>query len=280
MQPVPFFRGHAPRSIARSLVVLTLGLTLPLMLGGCKSTRLSDITGSIGGNREAGPPSEPAALQKYTEDWGKRYERDPSRKDVVIAYARGLRMQGKYSQAIAVLQQMALRNPNDMEVLGYYGKALADGGRLDEAAGVLRQAHTADQPNWSIYSAQGSVADQLGEHGTAQGFYQEALRLNPGEPSVLSNYGLSLALSKQLPKAEEALRQAAEHPRADSRVRQNLALVLSLQGKFSEAEVVAGRDLPPEQAASNVATIRQMIAQSNTWRDIQNGPQQSVAAAR
>ena len=53
------------------------------------------------------------------------------------------------------------------------------------------------------------------------------------------------------------------------RVRQNLALVLALQGKFGEAEQVSRRDLSPGDATANVASIRDMIAQSNTWRQIQ-----------
>jgi Tfp pilus assembly protein PilF len=165
-----------------------------------------------------------------------------------------------------------------MEILGAYGKALADAGRLSEAAEVLKQAHTPDRPNWSILSAQGSVADQMGDHRAAQGFYREALKINPGEPSVLSNLGLSLALSKRLDEAEETLRQASAHPRADQRVRQNLALVLALQGKFTEAEMISARDVSPEQAAANVATIRQMISQSNAWREIQKGDPQTAPA--
>jgi Flp pilus assembly protein TadD len=85
----------------------------------------------------------------------------------------------------------------------------------------------------------------------------------------LSNLGLSYALTKQLPLAEQVLRQAVENPRADSRVRDNLALVLSLQGKFAEAQKVEQQDRSAQAAAANVASIRQMIAQSNSWRDIQ-----------
>jgi Flp pilus assembly protein TadD len=156
-----------------------------------------------------------------------------------------------------------------MEVLGAYGKALADAGRYQEAASVLQGAHTPERPNWSVLSAQGSVADRLGEHEQAQRYYQAALKIAPGEPTILSNLGLSYALTKRLAPAEQALRGAAEHPRADGRVRQNLALVLALQGKFEEAERVQAPDVSPEQARANVASIRRMIEQSNSWRDIQ-----------
>ena len=96
----------------------------------------------------------------------------------------------------------------------------------------------------------------------------------PDEPSVLSNLGLSYALSKNLPMAEDTLRLAAQQPRADARVRQNLALVLALGGKFAEAEAIERQDLSAADAASNVKSIRMMIAQSDTWRDLQkiDGP--------
>ncbi len=134
---------------------------------------------------------------------------------------------------------------------------------------MLSHSYTAERPNWSSMSVQGSIADQLGDHARAQEFYRNALKIAPGEPNVLSNLGLSYALTKQLPQAEQVLRQAADSPRADSRVRDNLALVLSLEGKFAEAEQVARQDRSAQAAAANVASIRQMIAQSNSWRDIQ-----------
>jgi Flp pilus assembly protein TadD len=56
-------------------------------------------------------------------------------------------------------------------------------------------------------------------------------------------------------------------------VRQNLALVIGLQGRFAEAESIARADLPSDEAMANVAYLRQMLAQ-------QNGMQKPVAPAR
>jgi Flp pilus assembly protein TadD len=77
---------------------------------------------------------------------------------------------------------------------------------------------------------------------------------------VLSNLGLSYALAKDLPNAETTLRRAAARRPANPRVRQNLALVVGLQGRFAEAETIARAELPPEEAAANVAYLRQMLA--------------------
>jgi Flp pilus assembly protein TadD len=88
----------------------------------------------------------------------------------------------------------------------------------------------------------------------------------PGEPSVLSNQALSYALAKRLPEGEVIMRQAALHTRADARIRQNLALVLGLQGKFGEAEGVLRQDMPPQEAAQTLASIKRMVAQPNSWK--------------
>ena len=112
------------------------------------------------------------------------------------------------------------------------------------------------------------VADQGGDHALAQSYYGAALKIVPGEPSVLSNQGLSYALAKKLPEAETVLREASAHPRADLRVRQNFALVLGLQGKFGEAETVLRQDLAPEEARAHLASMKGLIAQQNSWSAI------------
>lgn len=249
-----------------------LVLVAALWLSGCNGRGpLGDITGSIGGAPTALPHDE-AGLRRFAEDWGERYDRNPKDRTVALTYARALQGLGQNAQAVAVLQGLAIAYPDDMKVLGAYGKALADAGKLRQAAEILDKAHTPERPDWSILSTQGSIADQLGDHAAARGYYEAALKIRPNEPGVLSNLGLSHALARDLPRAEETLRLAAAQPTADARVRQNLALVLALQGKFPEAEELSRRDLSPLQAKQNVAAIRQMISQSDTWRDIQSIP--------
>jgi len=67
----------------------------------------------------------------------------------------------------------------------------------------------------------------------------------------------------QLKNAEATLRRAVAQRSVDPRVRQNLALVVGLQGRFKEAEDIARADLPPDEAAANVAYLRQMLAHKN-----------------
>ena len=239
-----------------------------LALAGCKTVSMGDITGSIAAPSKPAS-SSPADLKAYSEQLRRLYEAHPDNRKIAMAYAKALRARELNDQAAAVMENIAIRYPKDHEVLAAFGKALADDGQLRRAQDVLINADSPDDPNWSVMSTRGSIADQLGDHQAAQQYYETALKLAPGEPSVLSNLGLSYALSHNLPRAESVLREATASPRADMRERQNLALVLALQGKFAEAESVSEHDLSPDQARENVASIHQMISQSNAWRDIQ-----------
>jgi len=245
-----------------------LGFGLAASLSGCNE--FSDVTASIAGS-SAQLPSDRESLRAYTDHWGKVYADKPGEKYASINYARGLRAETRYKEAVAVMQTAAVKLPKDYEVLGEFGKALADEGDLQQARDVLSRSYPEDRPSWTLLSAQGSVADRLDDHARAQEFYRLALKIAPDEPAVLSNLGLSYALAKNLSAAEETLRQAAAQPKADIRVRQNLALVLALEGKFGEAEDVSAKDMSPEEAKRNVEAIRGMIAQNDSWRALQSG---------
>ena len=221
------------------------------------------------------PPGEPAATlamasaQPANTDpralataWGERYRADPKDPAAAINYADALRKLGQRAQAASVLEQASLLHPRSMELLGAYGRALADTGNYEQALDVLNRAHTPDRPDWRILSVQGAVLDQMGRHEDARRYYATALKIVPEESSVLSNLGLSYALSRDLTQAETTLRRAAAgQTRVDPRVRQNLALVVGLQGRFAEAEGIARADLPAEEAAANVVYLRQMLSQ-------------------
>jgi Flp pilus assembly protein TadD len=270
--PRPRNSRRPVRALRALWVAVMAAVAAPL--AGCQD--FGDVTGSIGGSTAM--PTDEAKLRAYAEDCGRRYERNPGEKTASIAYARALRALTRYSEAVAVIQTAAIKAPKDFDVLGEYGKALADAGELTQAKDVLTRAYTPDDPRWDVMSVQGVVADRLGDHAGAMQFYRDALKIAPGEPGVLANMGLSLALVRQLPQAEQALRQAAASPRADARMRGDLALVLALEGKFGEAEKVGLADLSPAAARANVEAIRQMIAESDSWRDLRKPPKAAPKA--
>jgi Flp pilus assembly protein TadD len=248
-------------SLARLLASAAVAAIFAVGLGGCQTT--SDITGSITPKSEPAPDADP---RRAVEAYGERYRANPKDADAALAYGQALRATGQRAQAAAVLEQATLAHPGNKPLMAAYGRALADNGNFQAAFDVLSNAHTPDNPDWHILSAQGAALDQLGRHDEARGYYASALKIVPGEPSVLSNLGLSYMLSKDLPKAEETLRQAYNTGRADTRVRQNLGLVIGLQGRFAEAESIVKADLPPDEAAANVAYLKQMLNRKDNPR--------------
>jgi Flp pilus assembly protein TadD len=248
---------------ARFLASASLLAVIAAAAAGCQTiSPTAETTGTLTAATTSAGPSD-AAWRRDLDGYGAQYHADPTKVDVALHYAQALRATGQRAQAVAVLERLSMQNPNNKTVLGEYGRALADAGDYEQALDVLGRAHSPDQPDWHILSAQGAVLDQLGRHAEAQRYYQTALKIVPDEPAVLSNLGLSYALSKDLPNAEATLRRAAEHRSVDPRVRQNLALVVGLQGRFAEAEQIASADLPPDQAAANVAYLRKMLARNN-----------------
>ncbi|MGY3485301.1 Flp pilus assembly protein TadD [Bradyrhizobium sp. USDA 4011] len=239
--------------LTRHLASAALVAVLAAGLGGCQT--MSDVTGSIA-SRSDPVPDDP---RRNLEVYGERYRKNPKDVDAAIAYGQALRMTGQRSQACAVLEQATLATPGSKALLAAYGRALADNGNSQAAFDVLSRAHSPDNPDWRILSVQGTTLDKLNRHEEARRYYASALRLAPDEPSVLSNLGLSYMLTKELPKAEETLRQAYASARADTRIRQNLALVVGLQGRFAEAETIVKADLPADEAAANVAYLRDML---------------------
>jgi Flp pilus assembly protein TadD len=251
---------------ARFLASASLLAVIAAAAAGCQTIApTAETTGTLpsAAAAAAATGSSDAAWRRDLDVYGAQYHADPTKVDVALHYAQALRATAQRAQAVAVLERLSMQNPHDKIVLGEYGRALAEAGDYEQALDVLGRAHSPDQPDWHIVSAQGAVLDQLGRHAEAQRYYQTALKIVPNEPTVLSNLGLSYALSKDLPNAEATLRRAAEHRPVDPRVRQNLALVIGLQGRFAEAEQIAGADLPPEQAAANVAYLRKMLARNN-----------------
>lgn len=266
-RPMTVSAAFPSRSTAR-LVRTTLVSLLLVSLAGCASTKRDAVTtGSIPARVSMTALDSMTATQlaEAERSVGAAYVRDPKDRDVGLRYASILSMTGKSSQALAVMQQVAIAHPADREVLAAYGKAQAAAGQLDQALATIDRAQTPDHPDWKLYSAQGAVLDQMGRSQEARAKYRLALEAQPNEPSVMSNLGMSYVLSGDLKTAESFMRNAATQPSADSRVRQNLALVVGLQGRFSEAEGIARKELSQQQADANVTYLRSMLSQQNSW---------------
>jgi len=253
--PLPAFGGTGirPRVVSVVAVLVTLSLA-----GGCASTKNRTVATHSGVEQAYVAPGSSNARRAVSQ-WGRSYEKNPQDRRAILGYASALRHNGQLKQSMAVLRKGIINHGNDREIASAYGKVLAMNGRFNESLNVIKGAQNPEVPDWRLMSAEAAVYDQMGNHKQARALYSQALKIVPNEPSILNNLGLSHMLSNELPEAEYNLRKAASLPQADSRVRQNLALALGLQGKFEEAERVALAELDPEQAKANIVYLKTMM---------------------
>lgn len=250
-----------PRSA--SLLFSSLRLVL---LAGVAATALS----ACAANRASMPSPDYSGLSSdqsgaALSELAARYKQRPGDKGLSIHYAAALRGAGQNEQAVAVLEVAIGRNPADIDLKIAYGKALTEAGRFEQALAVLDAAIVPDRPDWNALSVKGAVLDQMGRNQEARALYLQAQLLAPQEASIAANLGLSYAMTNELGPAEQYLRKAVTMRGANSKVRQNLALVVGLQGRFDECRRLYAAELPPDQVDSNMAYIRALLTQQNRW---------------
>ncbi|CAN5347226.1 tetratricopeptide repeat protein [soil metagenome] len=255
------------RLTSRTLPLLVIVPLLALTACQSNKTAFEDSDSLTTGSTE-----ETGSL-KETAKAGQLWEKDRGNIKLGMAYAAQLHSLDQKGQELDVLKTLVENNPNDQKLLVYFGKQLIEGGQSEQASIIFGKAIAAGNTDWKVYSAMGSSLDQQGKYAAAREYYDRALKARPNEISVLNNLGMSFALEGNLAKAEETLRQASSLPEAKSqpRLRQNLALVVGLQGRFDEARKIASTDLPPDQVDANMAYLQTMLAQPNTWQKLQTG---------
>ncbi len=263
----------APHFSSASMISVPL-LCLALAAGGCasKTAQLGDglTTGSTAPAAGAGT-NDPGSYMK-TRNLSQEWATHQGDEKIGFAYAESLGKLGQQDAQIDVLKAISVAHPSDVGVQSRIGKALLTVNRPGEAAAVLERAVATNQADWKTYSALGSAYDQQGQYDLARAQYAKALQMQPGALSVQNNLGMSYALQGNLPQSEKILRTALAQPNSatEPHIRQNLALVVGLQGRFDEARQIASADLPPDQVETNLAYLQQMLAKKNTWAQLSN----------
>ncbi len=179
-----------------------------------------------------------------------------------IAKARGLREKGQKARALATLDSAAEAAPDDLDLDRERGLIALELGLIEKAETHLRRATAADNPNWQVHSALGSALSASGRQSEAQIEFAKALQLAPDHPSILNNLALSYALDGKGRQAEKLLRQSATSQGGKPVAKQNLALILGLDGRSDEARMIGESALTPAKAQANVSYLERQRAKS------------------
>jgi Flp pilus assembly protein TadD len=251
-------------------------LAATIGLAGCNKAGQGLTGGLLGGESTVASDADPMSTAstgpsfKRTEELSKKWTADQSDPEVGLAYAANLGQLGQKETQVQVLRSVAAKNGQNAAVQEKVGKQFLMTGEYSDAADALEKATQAPDTNATTFSALGSAYDQQGRYDLARNNYAIALQKKPNDPGILNNLAMSYALEGKLPEAEKNLKIALSQPSSKDvpRVRQNLALVVGLQGRFDEARNIASEDLPPDQVEANLAYLQQMLSQPNTWQQL------------
>jgi len=248
------FRSPRPRcSMALALLATT---AMAALLGGC--TQTGSPFARFSGEPKLAAADEIGAIAQ----WSAAYAKSPQDPKMALGYAAALKAIGSRDRALEVLTAGYSANQNNGEIAAELGRLALDMNRLDIATQTLKVAETQGIKDWKTLSAQGTLCAKQGKHREAQQYYLAALQEEPDAVSVINNLALSYALDGKADKSEELLRKAVASGHEDKRVRQNLAMVLGLQGKFDEARKVASVDMTEQEAKSSMSYLRNMLSSS------------------
>ena len=254
-----------------------LALVLAATVTGCASTASkeekaanAELQRAVEEALKPASPEEVAAANRSdpltkANFWSKEYAKDPENLENAIAFGNALRGIGSDDRAIDMLSRVLVVHPDSAELLMVLGRALSTQQDYRAAARAFNQAGEIEPERAEPWAALGTAFDQIDQHADAQRAYERALAIEPNRTSTLANYGLSLALSGDLTGAEAKLRLADAQPDTTTRVKENLALVLGLQGKYAEMKDASAANAPASIVEQNAALLREMVQPVRTW---------------
>ena len=246
-----------PRPRSRLMLALLATTAAACLLGACNQTDRT-MFGGAGLSTQTSPMGTDEAVAA-TSKWAQAYAKKPNDPKTALGYGRALKAIGSKDKALEVMIAGYRVNPNDGDLAAELGRLALDGGRLDVAKHALKSAEAHGIQDWRTLSAQGTLRAKEGDHAQAQQFFLAALQQQPDAVPVINNLALSYALDGKPEKAEDLLRKATASGHEDKRVRQNLALVLGLQGKFGEARQIASSDMKDTEAKASMAYLQNML---------------------
>jgi Flp pilus assembly protein TadD len=210
---------------------------------------------------------EPLARAAF---WAREVDNFPLDYDARLKLAKAMRALGKYEEAGAAADQLLVLQPTNLEALLESARDKISANQGFYAIDLAQRAAAQAPRDWRPVSLMAIALEQTNRDSDALAAHRKALALAPDNPATLTNLGMYLAVHGDAAGAEPLLRKAAAAPGASAQERQNLALVLGLEGKFDEAERLAQQDLPPEVVQNNLAYLHADAsgARPRTWESL------------
>jgi Flp pilus assembly protein TadD len=204
--------------------------------------------------------------------WAREVDVDQTDTDARLKLSKALRALGKYEEAGQNADQLLVMQPNNYEALLESARDRIAQNHGFYALDPAQRAAALQPHDWRPVSLEAIAFEQSQRDPEALAAHQKALALAPNNPATLSNLGMYYATHGDQAQAEALLRRAADAPGAGAQERQNLALVLGMEGHIDEAERLQRQDLPPQTVSNNLAYLHAATdpapASTRTWASV------------
>ncbi|WP_443749203.1 tetratricopeptide repeat protein [Asticcacaulis solisilvae] len=205
--------------------------------------------------------AEPLAQAAFFAD---QFDHDPTDAQMGIYLSNAQRAMGRNAEAADTAHTVLLFAPRNVDALLAAARAHIADNNAFYAVEPLKTVTELKPKDWQAWSLLGVAYQQVKRPDDAQAAWATALKLSPDNAAVLTNMAMAKVAGGDFAGAEPLLRTAVAQKDATLQIRQNLALVLGLQGKMAEAEKLLRQDLPPAQADANLAWLQQQTQGAKT----------------
>ena len=142
-----------------------------------------------------------------------------------------------YNEVATLLESALNVVPDDFRVNFFLGVAYSRLSRNIDAVRVLEHAHDLNSKDINAISQLALVYDNIKKHDESDKLYEEALKIDSTNPTLLNNYSYSLAdRGLQLQRALEMARKAVEAQPDNASFLDTIGWVYYRLGKYEEAE--------------------------------------------
>ncbi len=269
-------RARARVATLGAVLIVVAGLPQPAgawpFASAKPSVSPSSVSPSSGSPSAVATPAKAAAARKATAEeraaadrldplarsafWAREVDLDSTDVQAGVQLAVSLRLLGHYPEALETVGRVLVIDPKNLDALLESARDDIGENRGFYAIEPLKQAIVLAPHDWRPLSLMGVAREQNQQPDDAHAAFNQALQLSPENPAVMSNLALWCATHGDHAQAETLLRRAVGLPRSSAQERQNLALLLGMEGRMTDAERLMREDLPPEIADNNLAYLR------------------------
>jgi len=252
-------KSTAAQNLLRKTVTICAVVGLAALTGACAQSGENLLNASLKRQPSEKPDQAGTELEKATAYWQEKFRKKPQDLEAALAYARNLKAGGRKRKAFSVLRQASLFHNGSSELASEYGRLALEFGQTQLANRLLDAAGAMGDGDWKLMSARGAAKAKMGQFDEAIELFKAARKIAPNKASVTNNLAMAYVARGDLKRGETLLRTIALAPNAKPRMRQNLSLVLGLQGRYTEAKAIAAQDTPAGEAYANIDRVKKMV---------------------